>query len=331
MTLSLKPTPAAARFFGWHVVAAAFVLAVFGWGVGFYGPPIYLQAVRAARGWSLPLVSAAVTVHFLCGPLVIANLPGLYRRFGIAAVTRAGSICLALGVLGWAEATAPGQLFAATVFSGCGWVTMAAAAINAVVSRWFSRRRAAALAMAYNGASIGGVVFSPLWSLLIGGVGFPAAAIWVGVAMVLVVWLLAGRYFAVTPEQVGQGVDGVAAVGVSGPGSGSGSGPEPEPALPRTVLRRDRRFLTLAAGMALALFAQIGLLAHLYSLLVPVIGAKGAGFAMAGATAMAIAGRTTVGWLPPVGADRRLAACASLLVQIGGSLVLMLAGGSAAG
>ena len=210
---------------------------------------------------------------------------------------------------------------------------MAAAAINAIVSRWFSRRRAAALAIAYNGASIGGVVFSPLWSLLIGGVGFPAAAIWVGVAMVLVVWLLAGRYFAVTPEQVGQGVDGVAAVGVSGSGSGSGSGPEPEPepALPRTVLRRDRRFLTLAAGMALALFAQIGLLAHLHSLLVPVIGAKGAGFAMAGATAMAIAGRTTVGWLPPVGADRRLAACASLLVQIGGSLVLMLAGGSAAG
>ena len=109
MTLSLKPTPAAARFFGWHVVAAAFVLAVFGWGVGFYGPPIYLQAVRAARGLSLPLVSAAVTVHFLCGPLVIANLPGLYRRFGIAAVTRAGSICLALGVLGWAEATPRGS------------------------------------------------------------------------------------------------------------------------------------------------------------------------------------------------------------------------------
>jgi hypothetical protein len=27
-------------FYGWRVVAAAFVLAVFGWGLGFYGPPI---------------------------------------------------------------------------------------------------------------------------------------------------------------------------------------------------------------------------------------------------------------------------------------------------
>jgi hypothetical protein len=50
-------------FFGWRVVAAVFVLAMFGWGLGFYGPPVYLHAVREARGWSLALVSTALTVH----------------------------------------------------------------------------------------------------------------------------------------------------------------------------------------------------------------------------------------------------------------------------
>ena len=35
-----------AMFYGWRVVGAAFVLAMFGWGVGFYGPPVYLHAVR---------------------------------------------------------------------------------------------------------------------------------------------------------------------------------------------------------------------------------------------------------------------------------------------
>src|SRR5260370_17304799 len=66
------------KFYGWRIVGAAFVLAVFGWGLGFYGPPIYLQAVRDLRGWPLPLVSAAVTVHFLfCGPLV-ARLPKIF-------------------------------------------------------------------------------------------------------------------------------------------------------------------------------------------------------------------------------------------------------------
>ena len=37
-----------------------------------------------------------------------------------------------------------------------------------------------------------------------------------------------------------------------------------------------RRFLTLAAGMALGLFAQVGLLTHLFSLLVPALGAQAA-------------------------------------------------------
>src|SRR5882724_7976863 len=38
-------------FYGWHVVAAVFVLATFGWGLSFYGPPVYLHTVQVARGW----------------------------------------------------------------------------------------------------------------------------------------------------------------------------------------------------------------------------------------------------------------------------------------
>jgi hypothetical protein len=98
--------------------------------------------------------------------------------------------------------------------------------------------------------------------------------------------------------------------------------------LPGSQLWRDRRFLTLSAGMALGLFAQIGLIAHLFSLLVPALGAQLAGLAMGGATAAAIAGRTLVGWLMPVGADRRLVACTSYVVQIVGSIALLVAGGT---
>ena len=66
-------------FYGWRVVAAVFVLATFGWGVGFFGPPIYLHTVQETRGWSLNVVSMAVTVHFLFGAIVVANLAKLYR------------------------------------------------------------------------------------------------------------------------------------------------------------------------------------------------------------------------------------------------------------
>jgi len=81
-------------YYGWRVVGAAFVLAVFGLGMGFHGPGIYLHALHQSRGWPLALVSTAVTVHFLVGAVVVANLPALYRGFGIPTVTKAGAIAL---------------------------------------------------------------------------------------------------------------------------------------------------------------------------------------------------------------------------------------------
>lgn len=316
---SARPAP----FYGWRVVGAAFVLAVFGWGVGFYGPPVFLHAVRETRGWPLALVSTAVTVHFLFGAIAVANLPALHRRFGVAAVTKAGALALALGVCGWATAAAPWQLFAALLLSGTGWAATSAAAINAIVSPWFVRRRPAALAMAYNGASIGGVVFAPLWVAAIGALGFPVAAALVGAVMAITVWALADLLLTRVPQQMGLRPDGDEP-GASPAPEAASSAPRP-PAGAR--LWRDPRFLTLAAAMTLGLFAQVGLIAHLFSLLVPAFGAQLAGVAMGAATAAAIVGRTLVGALMPPGSDRRLVAAASYAVQIAGSMAFILAAG----
>jgi len=290
--------------------------------MGFYGPPVYLHAVHEARGWSLALVSMAVTVHFLFGAVVIANLPKLYRRFGVPTITKTGSILLALGVIGWAVAHEPWQLFAATLLSGAGWVTMGAAALNAIISPWFVRERPAALASAYNGASVGGVVFSPVWVGVIGVLGFPLAAVVMGLVMVATIWTLAEVFFAKSPGDLSLTPDGDApgAIAISVTSALAR-------ALPGKQLYRDFRFVTLAAGMALGLFAQIGVLAHLFSLLVPALGAQLAGVAAGSATAAAIVGRTLVGWLMPVDADRRLVACLSYVVQTAGSLALLLAAG----
>jgi hypothetical protein len=318
MTTLASPVP----FFGRRVIAAAFVLATFGWGLGFYGPPVYLQAVREARDWSVVLVSSAVTLHFLVGAIVVANLPALYRRFGLPSVIKAGAVLLALGILGWALAREPWQLLLATFLSGAGWVAMGAAAVNAIVAPWYAVRRPAALSMAYNGASIGGVVFSPLWVAAIASFGFPVAAAVIGAIMVATMWFLADNVFAHTPQSLGQVQDGEVLTPVVGTAA------PVERSLPGALLWRDWRFLTLAAAMALGLFAQIGLIAHLFSLLVPVFGGPGAGILMGLATAAAIVGRTLVGWLMPQGSDRRLVACLNHLVQIAGSMALLFAAGA---
>ena len=71
-------------------------------------------------------------------------------------------------------------------------------------------------------------------------------------------------------------------------------------------------------------------MAHLFSLLTPVLGARQAGIAMGLVTVMAITGRTVLGWTMPVTADRRLIACASYAAQLAGSVVLIAAAGTSA-
>lgn len=318
----LKNTVRVSRgFYGWRVVHAAFVMAVFGWGLGFYGPPVFLAVIHETRGWTLALISAAISVHFATGAITGGNLPALHRRYGAARVTQAGACAMATGMIAWGTAHEPWQLFIAAALSGTGWGTMSAAALNAVVSPWFDRGRPMALGMAYNGGSVGGIIFSPLWVAAIHGLGFALATSLIAVVMLVTLWLLAERVFSRTPEMMEMGPDGEPP---HVPPEASASAPH----LPGTQLWRDRRFVTLCLGMALGLFAQIGLIAHLYSLLVPALGARDAGWAMGLVTLMAIAGRMLLGWLMPAGADRRLVAWAGYAMQFAGSILLMLAAGN---
>ncbi|MDO7896179.1 MFS transporter [Pseudomonas citrulli] len=304
------------RFFGKTVLTCTFILAIIGWGIGFYGPPIYMQAVIERTGWPIALVSTAVTLHFLSGTIVIANLPRLYARFGIPAITLLGSLVLGIGVNIWAQANQPWVLYAGAVCSGIGWVTLGAAAVNTLIAPWYVKDRPKALGKAYNGASMGGVIFSPLWVLLIERFGFAIAALVTTVAAVSLIAVFALRVFNKSPQSLGQHPD---------------NADQPEPvatgasATPWTAVQtlKAANFRTLAAGMSLGLFAQIGLIAHLYSILVERMSAHEASWAMGLATASAMGGRYIAARLMTQGMNRRLLACLGYAIQMLGTLMLL--------
>src|SRR6266851_2081861 len=172
-------------------------------------------------------------------------LPGRRRR-GCQFAGALSTVRAADGDQGWRHR--PGARRAGL---GDGARAVGAAAVNAIIAPWFVHKRPAALATAYNGASIGGVVFSPLWVLAIASFGFPMAAAVIGAVMVVTIWLLAGLVFSRTPQTTGQLPDGEPA---GAPAAVTASTAQ---ALPGRLLWRDRSFLTLAAAMAFGLFAQI--------------------------------------------------------------------------
>lgn len=300
-------------YFGWKVVGAAFLVAAFGFGVGFYGPPIFLVTLHAERGWAISTISAAITTHFLFGALFVAFLPEAHRRWGIARVTAAGAACAAVGAIAWATVDKPWQLFPIALISGAGWAATNGAAINAIVAPWFDKDRPKALNLAFNGANIGALVFTPAWAALIRLIGFSRTATLIGVAMLATLLPVSALYLSPAP-----------AAG------------EREAELPRASkgqLLRDRRFVTISIASALGLFAQVGLFAHLVMRLAPALGADTAAWAISLVAVCAVFGRSLFRRL--LGDDNRRAvaalnflaqACGTALLTVASSALLLLCG-----
>jgi Major Facilitator Superfamily len=309
-------------FFGWKVVVTAFTVATFTFGFGYYGPAVFLTILHQQRGWSVSVISWVVTAHFVTSALLVAHLPGVHRRFGIAAVTQVGVVALVGGMFCWSLATSLWFLFVAAVLSGAGWAATSAAAIIAMVSPWFERRRGLALGHALNGASVGGVLFAPLWVTLIAAIGFAPAVAAVGLVTLTVLWPLIGRYLRPTPLSLGLAADGDPPRVVRPVAAPSAH----RPAL-FIALLANWKCVTLSIAFALGMFAQVGVVAHLITRLLPLVGAVDAAIAVSLATASAMIGRVLLGVL--LGrADRRVVAAGNFAMQACG--VMLLAFGSTA-
>ncbi len=295
-------------FHGWKVVAAAFIVALCGWGLGFYGPGIYLAALTETRGWDIAAIASAITFYYLVGATITIYAGDLFERFGPRAMVTAGAVAMAVGVTGLAAVSAPWMVFAAFLVMGLGWACLGGAAINLIVAPWFERKRGLAISLALNGASCGGVVIAPVLIFLIAEVGFTGGMQIAAAGMLILllppVWLWVYR----RPDDLGLRPDGQ-------PAAASPSGTLP----PATPLRRASlfgrlNFWSISVPFALGLMAQVGFLTHQAAYLGPTLGAGGAALAISITTAAAVVGRLAMGMFVD-SVDKRLAACGNFVLQ----------------
>ena len=56
---------------------ATFVMALFSFGLGFYGLSVYVATLQRLHGWSASVVSAPVTVYYVAGALLTMGIGNL--------------------------------------------------------------------------------------------------------------------------------------------------------------------------------------------------------------------------------------------------------------
>jgi predicted MFS family arabinose efflux permease len=267
-----------ARYEGWRIVVVCFLVATFGWGLGFYGQSVYVAELHRLHGWPASLVSGGTTFFYLFGALLVAFVSEAIRAFGPRNCLLAGVVVMAAAAVLIGQVTEPWQLYAANAVLAFGWAGTSLGIITNTLGLWFDDKRGMAISLALNGASFGGIIGVPLLVAAIGSFGFSGAMIVTAIVMVAlmvpVILIFVGR------PPVHSSVTVVAA-----------SADAPSATRIRAQAFRDVGFLSVSIAFALVLFAQVGFIVHLISFLDSVTGRDRAAFAVALLTAMAVVGR----------------------------------------
>jgi MFS family permease len=247
------------KFPGWRVVTAVFVMLMTTSGLGFYGLSVYLEAISDLRGFSVSSVSGATTLFFLAGGIIGVFVARLIARYDPRPVVCGGAVVggTALALLGRAEQI--WQVYLLYAFFAVGFSAAGLVPGTTVVTRWFHRRRSVALSVASTGLSVGGLVITPLVSRFIDRHGFEAVTPWLGLAFVAGVVPISLLLLRPDPVKLGFLPDGDAAPPAGTPNLGPQGTPFAEAV-------KSRFFLFVAVGFVLVMAAQVGGLAHIFTL-----------------------------------------------------------------
>ncbi|HYD07988.1 MAG TPA: MFS transporter [Reyranella sp.] len=298
-------------YHGWWVVFCAFVIALYGWGLGFYGLSLYLVALTKAHGWSPATVSSAITFYYIVGAFLVMQVGDVILKRGARLVVIGGAALMGLGVLALTVIDRPWQLYLAFLLMIPGWAAMGGGSINTIVAQWFNRRRGLAASLALNGATCGGLLFAPAFAWAIDTMGFARASAAAVAVVLLTLWPLAA--VVLRPRRPDEHEAGDA------PAAAHDDKGEP---MSRAALMRQPRFLTMLGAFSLGLLAQISFIAHQVAFLEPTLGLQGAGWAVSLTSISALGGRLAIGLVIDK-VDRRKASAAVLGVQVASMVVLL--------
>lgn len=272
----------ARMFYGWKVVYALCLVTTCTSGLIFYNLSVLLDAFVAERGFPVGLSSTATGAFFIA-----AGIAGLVAGYLIdridARVIIIVSACLgvlALGSIGLLRE--PWQLFLFHVVFGCSYGGVGLVPTSTIVARWFKARRPQALAVAFTGFSIGGILITPLAALLIRQSGLAGAAPWLATALFLGIVPVTALVVRSSPPSMGLEGGGASLLAVSG--------------IRFSEAIRSRFFFGATAAFTCAFAAQLGAIAHLYRLVNGRADSGAAALAVASVAAASLAGRLVGGW-----------------------------------
>ncbi len=310
-------------FWGWYVVAGAFLLMAVNYGAR-YSFGIFVQPLTVENGWSRSAVSLAATINLITYALAGIVAGRLLDRVAPRWIATAGAATGAAGLLLCAVARTPLELYLSYgVLYGLGSAWTGAVPVTSSVGKWFVRRRGLAIGISSMGVSLGSITLIPTAAFVIDRFSWKAGFLFIGLALlvpgIIIAQLLLRR---TVPEAYGLAPDG------DGPAPAVGTSPSgPVPAsvlLPARRMIGDARFRRLALCHGTAVMVSLMAFVHQVPYAIDNGIEKIAAAASLGAIGFAgLAGQFFFGWVSDRIADPKYSAAMGYAVMAAGMIILL--------
>ncbi|REJ74780.1 MAG: MFS transporter [Acidobacteria bacterium] len=279
-------------FYGWWVVLALFVMLGTSSGLGFYNQSVLLEALTREHGFSVARASLAPTFFFGASGLFGLLVAWLIDRHDPRWTICGGAVLSATALVLIGRIDSLAQLYFAFAIFGCGFSAASLVPGTTLVTRWFVARRSFALALMTTGLSVGGIVLTPIASRVLQARGLRDGTPLLAALLLLCVVPLTLALVRRSPAALGLDPDGAS---TATPGPATALPPPPSIAFSDAV--RTRFFIGLSVAFLFALAAQVGGLAHHFSLVTSVAGQETARLAVSLLATGSIVGRFMASFL----------------------------------
>lgn len=244
-------------FYGWWIVAAAFLNLFFTVGFIFYGFPVFYPALVASLGFTRAQVTQGFLLGFLLVGLPFGLLAGtLIDRVGARWVILSGIAFTGIPLIAMGSIKYLWQYELSCIAEVIGYTLAGPIANQVLITRWFRLRRGRAMGYSYLGLGLGGVVAPLTASSLMRAFGWRHALEIIGGIILVVLFPVGLLVTRSSPFEMGLAPDGSAPVPSDTKPSGS-------PGL-RTSLSalRTQNFWLLLAGCTLVIGAINSVIQH---------------------------------------------------------------------
>jgi MFS family permease len=200
---------APAFFYGWWIVAAAFLNLFVSVGVIYYGFPVFYSEFVTELGFSRAQVTQGFLLGFLIVGIPFGFLAGvLIDRIGARWVILSGVGFIGAPLVLMGFMTRFWQYEALCLIEVLGYTLAGPIANQVLIAQWFRARRGRAMGYAYLGLGLGGVVSPALANYLIREFGWRLALEATGVAILMVLFPVGLGITRSTPAEMGLLPDG---------------------------------------------------------------------------------------------------------------------------